>query len=48
MGTGFVWVDRSECGSEWLGREEEGTSSGKSEMGSFTVILRHTPDHDDL
>ena len=28
MGTGFVWLDRSRCGSERIGREEEGTSSG--------------------
>ena len=48
MGAGFVWLDRSRCGSERIGREEEGTSSGRAEMGAYTVILRHTPDHEDL
>ena len=36
------------CESERVGREEEGTSSGRSEMGAYTVILRRTPDHEDL
>jgi hypothetical protein len=48
MGKGFVWVDHSKYGSEHIGREEEGTSSGRSEMGTHTVILRLTPDHEDL
>ena len=48
MGVGFVWLDRSKCGSERIGREEEGTRSGKAEMGSYVAILRHTPDHEDL
>ena len=48
MGAGFVWLDRSKCGSELLGREEEGTSSGRVEMGAYSAILRHTPDHQDL
>jgi ribonuclease HI len=47
MGSGFVWLDRSRCGSERVGREEEGVSSGRAEMGAYTVILRHTPDHQD-
>ena len=44
MGAGFVWLDRSKSGSERVGREEEGTSSGRVEMGVYTVILRRTPD----
>ncbi len=40
MGTGFVWLDRSKCGSERIGRKEEGTSSGRAEMGAYVVILR--------
>ena len=47
MGTGFVWLDRSEYDNERIGREEGGTISGGAEMGSYTVILRHTPDHED-
>jgi ribonuclease HI len=46
MGVVFVWLDRSKCGSERIGREEEGASSGRPEMGA--VILRRTPDHEDL
>ncbi len=48
MGAGFVWMDRSKCGSERVGREEEGTSSGRAEMGAYAAILRRTPDHEDL
>ena len=48
MGTGFVWLDRSKCGGERVGREEEGTSSGRTEMGAYVAILRNTPDHEDL
>lgn len=48
MGAGFVWLDRSKCGSELVGREEEGTRSGRVEMGAYVVILRRTPDHEDL
>ena len=48
MGAGFVWLDRSKCGSERVGREEEGTSSGRAEIGAYAEILRHTPDHEDL
>ncbi len=29
MGTGFVWLDRSKCGSERIGREEEGEARGE-------------------
>ena len=47
MGSGFVWLDRSKFGSERVGREEEGTSSGRAEMGVYTVILRRIPDHED-
>jgi hypothetical protein len=45
MGAGFVWLDRSECGSERIGREEEGTSSGRAEIGAYAAILRRNPDH---
>ena len=48
MGAGFVWLDRSECGSERIGREEEGTSSGRAEIGAYTAILRRNLDHEDL
>jgi hypothetical protein len=48
MGAGFVWLDRSKCGSEHIGREEEGVSSGRVEMGAYAAILRRTPDHEDL
>ena len=36
--------------SERIGREEEGVSSGRSEMVtvSYEAILRRTPDHEDL
>jgi hypothetical protein len=46
MREGFVWLDRSKCGRENIGREEEGTSLGRVEMGSYTVILRLTLDHE--
>jgi hypothetical protein len=48
MGTGFVWLDHSKCGSERVGREEEGARSGRVEMGTYAAILRRTPDHEDL
>jgi len=48
MGAGFVWLDRSKCGSENIGREEEGASSGRAEMGAYAAILRHTLDHEDF
>jgi ribonuclease HI len=48
MGSDFVWLDRSKCGSEHIGREEEGSSSGRAEMGAYAAILRRTPDHEDL
>jgi len=48
MGAGFVWLDRSRCGSERIGREEEGASSGRAEMGAYAAILRRTPDQEDL
>jgi hypothetical protein len=48
MGVGFVWLDRSKCGSERIGREEEGTILGRTEMGAYAGILRRTPDHEDL
>ncbi len=48
MGVGFVWLDRSKYGSERIGSEEEGASSGRVEMGAYTAILRRTPDHEDL
>ena len=36
-----MWYER-------IGREEEGTSSGRAEMGAYAAILRHTPDHENL
>ncbi len=53
MGAGFDILRASshsflKCGSERIGREEEGASSGRAEMGAYTVILRRTPDHEDL
>jgi hypothetical protein len=48
MGSGFVWLYRSKCGSERIGREVEGKSSGRAEMGTYAAILRRTPDHEDL
>jgi hypothetical protein len=48
MGTGFLCLDRSKCGSECIRREEEGTNLGRVEIRAHTSILRHTPDHDDL
>ena len=50
MRSGFVCVEGSQGrgGRERIGREEEGTSSGRSEMETYTTILRHTPDHEDL
>ncbi len=35
MGAGFTWMDSSlkHCGSERIGRDEEGTSSGRAELG---------------
>jgi hypothetical protein len=48
MGVGFVWLDRLKYGIELIGREEEVTSSGRAEMGTYTAILRRTPDHEDL
>jgi ribonuclease HI len=47
-GAGFVWLDRSKDGSERVGREEEGASSGRVEIGAYAAILRRTPDHEDL
>jgi hypothetical protein len=43
-------MDRSlgRCGSERIGRDEEGTSSGRSELGGYAAILRHTPDTQDF
>jgi len=35
-------------GSERVGREEEGTRSGRAEIGAYSAILRHTPEHEDL
>ncbi len=50
MGAGFTWMDNSlkRCGSERIGRDEEGTSSGRAELGGYTAILKHTPDIQDL
>ena len=50
MGAGFTWMDSSlkRCGSERIGREEEGTSSGRAELGGYTAILKHSPESQDL
>ena len=50
MGAGFTWMDSSlkRCGSERIGRDEEGTSSGRADLGGYTAILKHTPDTQDL
>ena len=50
MGAGFTWMDSSlkRCGSERIGRDEEGTSSGRAELGGYTAILKRTPDTQDL
>ena len=31
-----------------IGRKQEGTISGRVETGGYAVILRHTPDNEDL
>jgi hypothetical protein len=36
------------CGSERIGCEEEGTSSGRAELTGYTAILKYTPDSQDL
>ena len=36
------------CDSERIGRDEEGTSSGRAELGGYTTILKRTPDTQDL
>jgi hypothetical protein len=48
--TTWLSVDRSlgQCGNERIGREEEGTSSGRVEIGGYAVTLGHTPDHEDF
>ncbi len=50
MGEGFTWMDSTlkRCGSERIGRDEEGTISGRAELGGYTDILKHTPDTQDL
>ncbi len=50
MGAGFTWMDSSlkRYGSERIGCDEEGTSSGRAELGGYSVILKHTPDTQDL
>ena len=50
MGAGFTWMDSSLkcCGSERIGRDEEGTSSGREELGGYSAILKSTPDTQDL
>jgi hypothetical protein len=50
MGAGFTWMDTSlkRCVSERIGRDEEGTSSGRAELGGYTVITKCTPDTQDL
>ena len=49
MGAGFTWMDRSlkRCGSERIGRDEEGTSSGRTGQGG-KVSLSNTADADIL
>ena len=43
MGSGFTWMDRSleSCDSERIGLDEEGTSSGRAELGGYTVIRQY-------
>jgi hypothetical protein len=49
MGAGFTWMDSSKhCVSERIGRDEEGTSSGREKLGGYTAILKHTPVTQDL
>jgi ribonuclease HI len=50
MGAGFTWMDSSlkRCCSERIGRDEEGTNSGRAELGGYTAILKCTPDTQDL
>lgn len=51
MGTGSPWIHRTleNCVlSERIEHEEEGTSSGRSELGGYTVILKQTPHNEDL
>ena len=50
MGTGFTWMDGSleRCGCGRIGRDEEGTSSGRAELGGYAAILKRTPDTQDL
>jgi hypothetical protein len=50
MGAGFTWMDSSlkRCGSQRIGRDEEGTSSGRAELGGYAAILKRTPDTQDL
>jgi hypothetical protein len=50
MGAGFTWMDSSlkRCSSERIGRDEEGTSSGRPELGGYAAILKRTPDTQDL
>ena len=50
MGAGFTWMDSSlkRYDSERIGRDEEETNSGRSELGGYTAILKLTPDTQDL
>ncbi len=50
MGAGFTLMDRSleHCVSERRGHDEEGTSSGRAELGGYTAILKNTPDTQDM
>jgi hypothetical protein len=50
MGAGFTWMDSSlnHYGIERIGRDEEGTSSGREDLGGYSVILKRTPDTQDL
>ena len=50
MGPGFTWMDRSlkHCGRERIEHDEEGTSSGRAELGGYVEILKRTPDTQDL
>jgi hypothetical protein len=36
------------CSSERIGPDEEGTSSGRAELGGYAAILKRTPDTQDL
>jgi ribonuclease HI len=48
MGAGFTWMDSSPKRSKRIGRDEEGTSSGRADLGGYAASLKRTPDTQDL